>query len=348
LEAFRATFVQRGVERHDDVDEAKAQAIFDKLTGFSQYGFPRAHSAAFAILAYQSAWLRHYYGAHWYVALLNAQPMGFYNPNALLSDAKHQGIVALPADVNASHMLCTVEGDAIRIGLGMVNGISYDDATALYRERQERGPFADLADLCRRAPSRDDQIEQLIAAGATECFGGTRREQLWQVGTIARPRREQEALAITPPEAPKLSQLSLWDEVVSDFATTGLSTRVHPMELLRDVLPSHIRPTNTIREAGDGTWVETAGMLIAVQRPGTAKGMVFALLEDEFGTVNAVFKPDLGKKLRARLRAERILRIGGFVQIRKGILSIQATEAQLMPASVRRDLSRAPAGKMFS
>ncbi|MCW2949004.1 MAG: polymerase alpha subunit, partial [Thermoleophilia bacterium] len=347
LEAFRTRFVERAAALHDDVDAAHAEAMFNKLIGFSHYGFPRAHSAAFALLAYQSAWLRHHYGAHWYAALLNAQPMGFYPANALLGDAKRHGIQALGVDINMSEPLCTVEGDDIRLGLAFLDGLNHGEATRLVELRRAGGPFEDLADFARRAPLRRDQLERIIAAGATESFGSPRRAQLWQLGTVARPDGAQEPLELEPPPAPELAQLSMWEEVVADFASTGMSARTHPMELLRGVLPNSVLTTTQVTEAREGQVVETAGILIAVQRPGTAKGVMFALLEDEHGTVNAVFHPKLGKRLRPRLTGERILRITGRVERRHGILSLQASDATVLPPQARRDVNAIPQGRQF-
>jgi error-prone DNA polymerase len=360
LESFRTIFVENAIRIHADgehpVDEALALRLFDKLIGFSQYGFPRAHSAAFAVLAYQSAWLRHHWGAHWYVALLNAQPMGFYPANALLGDAKRHDIQSLPVDIEISDVLCTVErtgedgsGRAIRLGLAFVKGISFDEAAALVAERDANGPFTDIADLARRASGlRMDQLEALVRAGVTERLGGSRREQLWEVGTVARAVREQAPLELPAGEAPELAQLSLWDEVVADFAATGMSTRAHPMALLRDVLPPGVLTTEQVQQARNGEMIETAGVLIAVQRPGTAKGVTFVLLEDECGTVNAVFTPQHATKVRPRLRSERIVRVRGVVQWRKGILSIQANELHLVPNKIRAAANNIPVGKQYS
>jgi error-prone DNA polymerase len=252
VEAWRPRFVDGA--RRRGVDDATANRVFDKVIGFCHYGFPRAHSVAFALLAYQSAWLRCYFPAHFHAALLNAQPMGFYPPDSLLRDAARHGVDALPVHVNESDALCTVEQlaprdeaarmfgrvragssahPAIRVGLGTIMGIGYPDALALQRERERGGAFTGIEDLVRRAPLRTDQLERLVMSGACDPLARVeddegRRSLLWNVGLVARPRREQEVLDMAAPSAPRFAQLSIWDEVLLDYATQGLSVRAHP------------------------------------------------------------------------------------------------------------------------
>src|SRR6185437_3669394 len=118
------------------VDEELAHTVYDKLVAFSGFGFPKSHSAAFGLLAYQSAWLRHHYGAEFLAALLNAQPMGFYPPATLVRDAQRHGIATLPPDVNASGAGCHIERGAVRVGLKYVQGVGEDDAEAVVAERE--------------------------------------------------------------------------------------------------------------------------------------------------------------------------------------------------------------------
>src|SRR5690349_3686596 len=135
------------------VDEETARRVFDKVVAFSEFGFPKSHAAAFAILAYQSAWLHRAYPGEFLCALLNAQPMGFYPPATLLRDGERRGVEMRPPDVNRSGAACTVEdgGKAVRIGLGYVKGVG-TRAEGLLAERADGGPFSDLGDLVRRAP----------------------------------------------------------------------------------------------------------------------------------------------------------------------------------------------------
>ncbi|MCB0879586.1 MAG: error-prone DNA polymerase, partial [Thermoleophilia bacterium] len=326
------------------------------------YGFPRAHSVAFALLAYQSAWLRHHYPAHFHAALLNAQPMGFYPPDSLLRDAGRHGVRALPVDVNLSDALCTVEElpareaaaasfgrrragarahPAIRVGIGTIGGIGYPDALALQRERERGGAFDGIEDLIRRAPLRTNQLEQLVMAGACDSLARVeddegRRSLLWNVGLVARPQREQEALEIIAPAGPKFTQLSMWDEVLLDYATQGLSVRAHPVELLRPMLGASVVPAGTaLEEIPHGRTIDVVGAVTARQKPATAKGVVFLLLEDESGAINVIVGPELYKAERTTIRGEPILRIRGRIERHDRVVNLVAREVHRLPKDLR-------------
>ncbi len=181
---FRAGASRNGVP----VETAKA--VFQKLLGFASYGFPKAHAAAFAVLAYQSCWLKRYYPAEFTCALLNNQPMGFYPPHVLIGDAKRHGLRILPPDVNLSGVRCSVEGrNGIRIGLGYVKGLGEALARSIVREREANGPYRSLADVIRRVVLPRELVERLILVGAFDCFGLGRREALWQLGLFIPPRQ---------------------------------------------------------------------------------------------------------------------------------------------------------------
>src|SRR5436853_2945419 len=150
LEAYRARFVDGA--RANDVADDTANMVYDKLVAFSGFGFPKSHSAAFGLLAYQSAWLRHHYGPEFLAALLNAQPMGFYPPATLVRDAQRHGIETLPPDVNASGAGSHIESGAVRVGLKYVQGVGEDDAEAVVAEREANGPYVSIRALAQRAP----------------------------------------------------------------------------------------------------------------------------------------------------------------------------------------------------
>ncbi len=342
VEVWRPRFVEGAARR--GVDERTANGIFEHVIGFCHYGFPRAHSVAFAVLAYQSAWLRCHYPAQFHAALMNAQPMGFYPPDSLLRDAARHGVGSAPVDINASGALCGAErvGDGawrIRIGLAYVRGLAHADAVALEQERERGGSYRSIDDLARRAPLRTDQLERLVMAGACDSLGGSRRELLWQLGLVARPAAGgQAALELAAPEAPELAQLSLWDEVSLDFATQGLSTRAHPVELLRPLMPG-VRSIVDAAAARGGTMVEVVGAVIARQKPPTAKGVVFLLLEDETGTANVIIGRDLYRRQRVVVRSESVLRVRGRMERQGDVWNIVAYEVHRLPEQLR---ARAP------
>ncbi len=162
-----------------------ARTVFKKLLGFASYGFPKAHAAAFAILAYQSCWLKYYYPTEFLCALLNNQPMGFYPSHVLVNDAKRHGVRVFAPDINLSGVRCDVEDrNGIRIGLAYIKSLGGDAARRIVLERADNGPYLSLADFIRRCPQSPDAIENLIAVGAFDRFGLGRREALWQVGLV--------------------------------------------------------------------------------------------------------------------------------------------------------------------
>ena len=323
LEAFRERFIAGAAT--NGVDEAVADGVFDKLVGFSGFGFPKSHAAAFGLLAYQSQWLRHHYPAEFLCALLNEQPMGFYPPATLVRDAQRRGVEVLPPDVNLSAAKCMLEGEAVRIGVNYVNSVGEDDAKALVAEREANGAFPDVADLARRTALSRDGLEALIKGGACDSFGRRRRELLWEVGLVFREQsvpgtggeEKQLPLALEPTaETPELRDLTCWERMLADYKQTGLSVGTHPLALLRPHLPPGTLSSVELREQPHGRHVAIAGMTVARQRPSTANGIVFMLLEDEHGQVNLIVPPPVYERHRATVRADPlVLAHGRFEKI---------------------------------
>jgi error-prone DNA polymerase len=314
IEAFRGRFVEGAIER--GVGEDVAHAVFDKLVGFSGFGFPKSHAAAFGLLAYQSAWLRHHHPAEFLCALLNAQPMGFYPPSSLVRDAQRRGVEVRPPDVNLSAAKCVLEGEAVRVGLEYVRSLGEDEAEALVAERERRGRFGDVRELAQRSALDRPRLEALVASGACDSFGGGRRALLWELGLVPRTQtvpgsggtEQQLALPLDPTaETPDLREHTAWERMLADYRTTTLSVGVHPMELLRPHLPERTLSSRELEEERAGRVVAVAGMAVARQRPATANGVVFMLLEDEFGQVNLIVPPQVYERFRALVRAEPLL-----------------------------------------
>jgi error-prone DNA polymerase len=314
LEAWRERFVAGALEKA--VDEHSANLIYDKLTAFSGFGFPKSHSAAFGLLAYQSAWLRHHYGAEFLAALLNAQPMGFYPPATLVRDGQRHGIETRTPDVNRSDVHCTIEDGAVRVGLKYVQGVGEDDAEAVVAAQ----PFASIRELAQRTQLPGDELRALVESGACDCFGLRRRELLWQLGLVPRAQtvpgsggeEKQLALPLEPTAAtPDLPEPSVWERMLADYRTTSLSIGVHPIELMRPHLPPETLSTVQLRNRPSGSRVQVAGMVVARQRPATANGVVFMLLEDEFAQVNLIVFPQAYDRFRGVVRGEPLLLAGG-------------------------------------
>ncbi|MGZ4431751.1 MAG: helix-hairpin-helix domain-containing protein, partial [Gaiellales bacterium] len=331
------------------VPEETARLVFDKVVGFSEFGFPKSHAAAFAILAYQSAWLHRNHPAEFLCALLNAQPMGFYPPATLLRDGERRGVRALPPDVNLSEAGCTVEpfppqegragSLAVRIGLGYVKGVG-TAAEELVRERERDGHFLDLGDLVRRAPLERDTLEQLVRAGACDPFGD-RRRLLWELGLHRAPSRGQLALALDAAPAPALPQLSVWERMVADHETMNLTTGPHPMALLRPALPDRIRTSRDLQADPAGEPVTIAGVMIARQRPGTAGGIVFLLVEDEHGMSNVIVPPQIYERDRVAIRTEPLVEVTGRLERREGTINVIAERVIALSRPGRAEITAA-------
>jgi error-prone DNA polymerase len=314
LEAWRERFVAGALEK--GVGEAKAHELYDKLVAFSGFGFPKSHAAAFGLLAYQSAWLRHHYAAEFLAALLNAQPMGFYPPATLVRDGQKRGVETRPPDVNLSDAGCTIEDGAVRVGLKYVTGLGEDDAEAVAANR----PYSSVRDVAQRTGLSEDELRALVASGACDCFGVRRRELLWQLGLVPRPasvpgtggEAKQLALPLEPTvETPDLPEPTVWERMLADYKTTSLSVGVHPLELLRPHLPQGTLSSAELKERPHRAAVQFAGLVVARQRPSTANGVVFMLLEDELAQVNLIVLPQVYERFRAVVRSEPLLLVRG-------------------------------------
>ena len=348
------------------VSKPVAEQVFRRIDGFAEFGFPKAHAAAFGLLAFQTAWLRTYYPAESLCALFNAQPMGFYAPHVLVNDGKRHGLQVLPPDINLSGANCNVEemgnkkgekgqsvngnrqkdqrnpdfrfpisdlsaGLAVRIGLRYVRGLSEKKgAKEIEDERKRGGPFRSLFDFIERTRVKREVIENLIACGAFDCFGLERRELIWQLGLVYRSEgrnTEQRQLALPLPVEQDMVQLrpmSDWDKMRADYIILGMSTNVHPMSFLRPRLHEGIASTAMVESFEDGKPIEVAGLVVCRQRPETASGFIFMVIEDEFGLVNVVVKPDIYEAHRTLVRGEPFVIIRGELQRRDGVINLIA------------------------
>ncbi|HUJ55398.1 MAG TPA: error-prone DNA polymerase [Gaiellaceae bacterium] len=314
LEAWRERFVAGAGAK--GVKEAKAHELYDKLVAFSGFGFPKSHAAAFGLLAYQSAWLRHHHAPEFLAALLNAQPMGFYPPATLVRDGQRRGVETRPPDVNLSEAGCVIEDRAVRVGLKYVAGVGEDDAEVVAAGR----PYSSIRDLAQRTGLSEDELRALVESGACDGFGLRRRELLWQLGLVPRPasvpgsggEAKQLALPLDPTAAtPELPEPTVWERMLTDYRTTGLSVGVHPLELLRPHLPPGTLSSVELRARPHRADVQFAGLVVARQRPATANGVVFMLLEDEVAQVNLVVAPQVYERYRAVVRGEPLLLVRG-------------------------------------
>jgi error-prone DNA polymerase len=343
LDRHRGRFVE-GAIRHSGADREVADRVWQKIEGFAGFGFPKAHSAAFGLLAYQSTWLRVHYGPEFLCALLNEQPMGFYAPDSLVHEAEHRGIAILRLDVNASEVECTVQEGGVRLGLGYIKDATSAEMRELVAEREQNGPFASLGELAGRIGARRRTLEQLAWSGACDTIatGATagdrrsvaetgRRTALWQLGIAATGTSAAEgtqlALPLELPAAPRLRSLGRWQRLIADYATSGVTVGDHAMAILRERLDVPMLVTSAqLARLPSGGAVAMAGLVIARQRPGTAKGTMFLLFEDEFGTANLVVPEAVYERHRQLARAEPLLLARGRVERAEEVVNVIVRE----------------------
>ncbi|MEM6301140.1 MAG: error-prone DNA polymerase [Pseudomonadota bacterium] len=315
--------------------EEYAKRLFDQIKGFGGYGFPESHSASFALLAYVSAWLKRHHPSAFYVGLLNSQPMGFYTPSQLIQDAERHGVNVLPVDVNYSdwdHLLME-DGHhgakaPIRIGMRLVKGLSKESAQRVVAARRQ-APFRQLSDLRKRARLDKGAMEALVDADALASLSGNRHQARWQIMALEPERpllaHEQYARADALNDEVALPEPGVAESVMSDYQSTGLSLRAHPLALLRDRTPFvRCKRHQDLEILGDGRFVRIAGLVTCRQRPGTASGVLFLTLEDETGNNNVVVWPSIQQKYRQELMKGQLLLVKGTLQKKDGVTHIVA------------------------
>jgi len=298
-------------------------AIYEQIKGFGSYGFPESHAASFALLAYDSAWLKHHFPAAFCCALLNSQPMGFYSPSQLIQDAVRNGVNVLPVDINASECDCMLVFDdtavgkrtrantSLRLGLRMISGISQDTARTIVQLRAGT-PFISVRDLVQRTRLDARSVKALADGDAFRRISGDRIQSLWMAAASHIPDLPLAPTAHSSTPAP-LRPLTLGQEVIADFRSTGLTLRVHPLKLLRGLL-SNTQQAIKLKDIPSGRYVRVAGLVTCRQRPGTASGVTFVTLEDETGNTNVIVWRTLAETERRALVASRLMIVHGKLQ----------------------------------
>ncbi|HEX2141651.1 MAG TPA: PHP domain-containing protein [Candidatus Limnocylindria bacterium] len=345
MQAERGKFV--GGAMRTGLTEEDADELFRRCSAFAEFGFARAHAAAFAKITYDTAWLRHYYPTHYYAGVLNNQPMGFYSPAVVLNDAKRHAVRVLPVDVNESSW----EHDtrrlpdgkwALRLGLRQVKGIDEKARETFERERAI-GPHAGVRDFVARTGLGEQVVERLIAIGAFDWTDMPRRELLWQLRTTmtdANPARPALGLTDDAQRAlgASLPDMSLSERVAADYRELGLSQGAHAVELFRERLAS--RGVIQIAEAAkrrDRSNIRLAGLAVSVQHPMTAKNFVFIALEDETGMINVTLRPEVYQAHRALLHRHPLMVVDGRLQVEGAVLNVVARRLHAVDAVIAED-----------
>lgn len=311
-----------GGMRERGYSDEYAERVFNQIKGFGEYGFPESHSASFALLTWASCWLKHHYPAAFCAAILNSQPMGFYQPAQLVNDAKRHGVNVLPVDIRHSDWNCTLQSGALRLGLRMVKGLSEQGGHQLVACRRNQ----DAAQLLARAELNKRDREALAAAGALRGLGH-RHQAFWDVAGMLPPMPLLTAEHEAEPDQVLLAMPTEGQNVLSDYAHVGLTLERHPVALLRARLDKlKVTTAANLHDKRSGVPARTAGLVINRQRPGTASGVVFVTLEDETGHINLIVWPKTAARQRKALLQSRLLMVSGIVQQEDNVLHLIAGE----------------------
>ena len=343
--------------------ESFARRVFEQIKGFGEYGFPESHAASFALLVYDSAWLKRNEPAAFYAGLLNSLPMGFYSPSQLIQDALRHGIEVRPVDVQASGWDFRLEepsaGEreglaprkkeptelpefnrgrepsvryalapqriqgALRIGLRQVKGLS-EEAAARIAAAQ---PFRDVDDLRARAELNNRELGFLARSGALASLSGHRHQAHWDAAGVDQPAAIWRAAKAAAPYRTEvaLAEPGVGENLKQDYRYLGLSLGPHPLSLLRDApVLRRCRTAAGLERCRHGQFAQVAGLITCRQRPGTATGVVFLTLEDETGNINVVVWSTVLDRYRAEILQGQLLRVEGVVQREREVIHVIA------------------------
>jgi len=307
-----------------------AEQTFKQLDGFGSYGFPESHAASFALIAYASSWMKCHHPDVFCASLINSQPMGFYAVAQIVRDARDHGVEVRPICINASRWDCTLEATAqegrfaVRLGFRQVSGLSADHAAMIVAARAERF-FNSVDDVRLRSAVPVSAIEKIAEAdGFRPSLKLERRQALWAIKGLrddalplfaAATAREEEVIREVHEPAVELRQMTAGGEVVEDYRHAGLTLRAHPVSFLRaDLAKRRIVTCAKAMAAKNDTWLETAGLVLVRQRPGTAKGVLFVTIEDETGVANLILWPTVFEKFRRQILGAGMVAVKGPVQ----------------------------------
>ena len=318
------------------------ERLFQQIRGFGEYGFPESHAASFALLVYVSAWLKCHYPAAFTAALLNSQPMGFYAPAQLIADARRHGVEVRPVDVNASSWQCTLEPapaadaagaeansaraagrrpPAVRLGLRMVRGLSRKHAEQITERRNGTG-FESFDDFARRTGLPGAVLGKLSQADACATLGLNRRQALWNSLPDRQPLPLLDDVADDEPPV-SLPEMTLQEQVIADYLSNGASLRGHPLQFIRPVLArQRVVESRELSRLPVDCRYRVAGLVLLRQRPGTAKGITFVTIEDEFGTTNLIIRQDVWERFRAVAAGASAVIAHGLLQRQNSVIHL--------------------------
>ncbi len=296
--------------RKRGVPEPTARKIFSKING--HYMFPESHSHAFAVTAYQVAWLKRYHPLEFFTTLINNQPMGFYPLETLKQDARTFGVPFLNPCVNRSGVKCVPEDGAVRLGLGIVKDVGGRSGETIIEERKRNGPYDGAGDLIRRTGLKPQAVVSLVMAGALDGLSPNRRTAIWDAGLSVRPSRNGQTVLDTTrgSRKPDLADFTDYERMASEYRILGIHPGGHLMGYLRETLDAEVLTTVEVEDCAEEEEVLVAGWPIARQHPRGIGGTVFVTIEDETGDVQLIIWPDVFARYKKQLRSQVILARG--------------------------------------
>ncbi|MFN7730382.1 MAG: error-prone DNA polymerase [Pirellula sp.] len=319
------------------LDAEFAERVFTQIRGFGEYGFPESHAASFALLVYASCWIKHHFPDVFCCAMLNSQPLGFYAPAQLITDAQRHGVSIAPIDLNASHWESSLQRPAdatgpwhIRLGLHMVRGLKQIEGQSIAQERFAHGPFRDQTELVKRCRLNQSTLALLADSGAMDTLSGDRRAAYWQAlgqdqHAVSLPLLEAAGVDTDDPVPEFLAPMHPLEQVLADYQTTGVSLRGHPMQFYRTRLNAlRVKTAAELPDARDGQFVRVAGLILLRQRPGTAKGITFVTMEDETGSINLVLHPSTWEHYYLICKQSNAWLVHGTLENRQGVIHVVA------------------------
>jgi error-prone DNA polymerase len=321
-----------------------AEQVFTQISGFSGYGFPESHAASFALLVYASSWLKRHKPAAFAAALINSQPMGFYQPAQIIRDAQQHGVEVRPVDVHHSRWDCTLEHThpgghshlAIRLGMRLVKGLRSDEAARIIEAVQTNGPIARLDRMWRISGAKASTLLKLAEADAFQSMGLTRQRAVWAIQKLSdepMPLFEQAPEPVptgmtTAPHTDILPAFTAMQEVTADYGRVGLSLKAHPVSFVRDTLDAQRVTRNALlssdHQTPAGRRVTVGGIVLVRQRPGTASGIVFMTIEDETGVANLIVRPKIYERYRRAARHSTAILCTGKVERQGAVVHVLA------------------------
>ena len=302
-----------------------AHRLFEQIKGFGGYGFPESHSASFALLCYYSSWFKQHHPAAFYCALLNSQPMGFYTPSQLIQDALRHNVPVSPVDINKSVLENTLERSengaqpkwGIRLGFIRVKSLAHEKAKVIVLKRENR-PFKSIKDLAFRTQLTRTDLQHLAGADALQSIAGNRHFAHWSVSELQPFNAFLHDSETADNTAPGTPLPNIKENILNDYATTGLSLRPHPMHVLRHEEPFiRCQRASELNQLKHRRFVRVAGIVTGRQRPGTAKGTIFVTLEDETGNINIIVWKDTQNTFRKSLLTAKLLLVKGTLEVNR-------------------------------